>query len=266
MYNNYEDKEYIMLKKNLKGITSIAKSLVKRAKNYDFNALCEDIQSVYVSNDSFLNTLYEVKNGLIKGKLDTEYMEDYIPYSSKKFTNVFPAYTYIKQHKGSKPKKDLRYGDEITDWASLNVDISKYLALQGNVLFEIVHKLVNPKITANNYNITKEEVSKISSVLLKALEYQKQFMQEQYNNKLISQNGFDKYMAENRKHKIVTKLLPDIWNGTRIGLAKREYRSKRNYLKKAKLKLIKFFAKNEKMRVKKQPENDYSAKESHSIL
>lgn len=266
MYNNYENKEFVMSKKNLNGLKELAKHSVERALHYDFMALCEDIKSAYVSDSKIANIFYGAENGLIKGRLDSEYMEDYIPYSSKKFTNVFPGYTYIEHHQAEKPKKEFEFGDKLTEWDSLNVDMSKYLALRFFSLFKIINKLTNPKITANNYNMTNEELAKLGSVLSKALEYQKQLVEEQYDNKLISQKNFDELIAMNKKYKIITEILPDIWNDTKIEHLIQEYKSKNNHLKNAKIKLIKFHAKNEILKAKKQPENDYSTKESHSEL
>ena len=249
-----------MSKKNVKVIKKLARNSLNRALHYDFIALCEDIKSVYVSDDSIANVFYGAENGLIKGDLDSEYMEDYIPYPSKRFTNVFPGYTYIEHHKAKKQTKEFIFADKYTDWDSLNVDMSKYLALQGVCLFEVIAKVFKPKITANNYKISEEDIKKISDILTKAIDYQKQYIEDKFNKNEISKHYYDKYIEKYKYHRVAARILPDVWN-KRLD----DYKAPK-HLKRAKNKLIKFFEKNKKMREKRQPENDYSIREGHSEL
>ncbi len=241
MFEDYKNDEYVMSKKYLNGLKNQANNAVNRALNYDFKALCQEIKSVYANNNTSVNIYYKKTEGLLKGSLDREYYEDYIPYSSKKYVDVFPAYTYTEDHKGIVTDKPVSYKDEITDWKSLNIDMSKYLAFKGKTLFDIIDKISNPKITAKNCNMTKEDVIYLQYILKKALDYQLKFIRQRYSERKVSNQNYLKYMHLYDHYEKTAAMLSLIWESSKIQLAKQKFNTKRNHFKKIKNRLIKSF-------------------------
>ena len=93
----------------------------------------------------------------------------------------------------------------------ISVDISKYLASKGNLLFEVIEKAFNPKITFKNYKTTTDEMLKVQNKLLKALEYQKELMDYRFENGEISKSQYDKYLASYKENKVYAGLVAESW-------------------------------------------------------
>ena len=283
IFQDYQNDEYIMSKKYLNGLKNQANNAVSRALNYDFKALCQDIKSGYVSGNMLVNLYYESTGGLLRGTLDSEYLEDYIPYPSKRFVNVFPAYTYMEDHKGIKTTRPVTYKDEITDWKSLNIDMSKYLAFKGNALFDIVDKISKPKITAKNCNMTKEDIARLKEVLRNALDYQSKLINQRCLEGKVSSKNYLKYMKVYNHYEKAVALLPVIWESSKTQLAKQKFITKRNHFKKIKNRLIQsltsvFYANKKEARnrriikqkidaeIKDQANNSYKKERAKKII
>lgn len=103
---------------------------------------------------------------------------------------------------------------------AVQADMSQYLAYKGDILFNIIDKAFDPKITVKNCKLSNEKMQQVQVVLLKALEYQNELVQDKFKNGRMSETDYSLYIKSYKRHKSAARSIAENWKNKEKSLVK----------------------------------------------
>ena len=224
----FERPIYVDEKADKQELANVEKRLnqcVKGALKYDFNELLyvTDPEEFYISTHTRNSYASNYPNAKV------------LPY----YCNLQEVWVGKGRYVGSE------WNTRAHRQQGIVTDMAKFLALKGSVLFDIIDKAYDPKITKNNYSLTKEEIIELQKLLLNSLDLQKEYIESKLKNGKITSKEYEDYMREYNESKEKVTLIDKIWDKKvneissvkKVVDAENDVKAKQNELKETKRKM-----------------------------